>query len=652
MKKSPLNGLVFLVGLVFFASVVVAGSVAAQSSVAVTTYHYDNLRTGWNNQETTLTPANVNQTTFGILFTVKVDDQVDAQPLVVPNQTIAGPTPGTYQVVYVATENNTIYAFNAANGAVLLSRNLGPPVRWPLACMNNGPHVGISSTPVIDLAAQTLYVISYENGPPPVPTYQLHALNLSDLTDKVAPVTVAASHTLVSGAVFTFNGLYQRQRPALLEANGNIYAGFGSFCDLYGGLSRGWLLGWNTGSLLPLAANQLNDTQATSPTNIFLSSIWMAGYGIAASGANLYFTTANSDCNFYVSPEVCSPATTYDGITDIQESVVELSGDLTELLSIFTPSNVAALDQGDMDLGSGGVLVLPPQSGSIPTLAVTAGKYGRLFLLNGASLGGFTPGGPDQVLDSHDIGGCWCGPSFFTGSDNIGRVVTSQGSSVSTWRVPLSPSPKLVLEGTATITASGQDPGFFTVVSSNGTVANTGIIWAVGRPTPAAPHLVNLYAFQATASSATLNQLFTLPAAGWLNPNSDANIVPVVANGQVYVAGYKEVTVFGILPVPTARIALQPSPIELAMVSPSSPHLLTGKLLAVNGSTLTLQTRAGKSVKIDDALALRNKQVGAPLIVGVPYIVQGSLVDGNGALQATTIVRAKGSSGELWPPDR
>src|ERR1700730_12076960 len=229
MKKSP------LIGLVFFATVVVAGSAAAQSPVWVPTYHYDNLRTGWNSHETQLTLQNVTQSTFGIIGTAKLDDQVDAQPLIVPNQTIAG---GTFDVVYVATESNTIYAIDASNGAILLSRNLGKPV-----AKAGIAHNGIQSTPLTDVAAQTLYLIVYVNGPPR--SYQLHALNLSDLTDKGgSPVTVAASHTLTNGSTFTFNATVQRQRPALLKANGIVYAGFGSFGDNNASITRGWVLGW------------------------------------------------------------------------------------------------------------------------------------------------------------------------------------------------------------------------------------------------------------------------------------------------------------------------------------------------------------------------------------------------------------------------
>jgi hypothetical protein len=160
--------------------------VVVNAKVAVTTYHYDNLRTGWNQQETSLTTASF-PSKFGILTTVTLDNRVDAQPLLVPGLTIAG---GTHDVVYVATESNTVYAIDASTGAILLSRTLG----------RHGVY-GIFSTPVIDLAANTLYVIAYNKGSPPV--YQLHALDLGTLHDTVNPpdgVEVAASHTLTNGS--------------------------------------------------------------------------------------------------------------------------------------------------------------------------------------------------------------------------------------------------------------------------------------------------------------------------------------------------------------------------------------------------------------------------------------------------------------------
>jgi hypothetical protein len=430
-----------IIGLAVFATIAVATAPAVAQKLAVATYHYDNQRTGWNGHETKLTPANVGSTSFGVLAEVVLDDQVDAQPLVVPNQQItAGPTPGAYQVVYVATEANTIYAIRASNGAVLLSRNLGTPVPKPLNCNNNGPNVGITSTPVIDVAAHTLYVVAYTlmSG---IPAYQVFALNLNDLTDKIAPVTVAASHTLSDGTTYNFNAQFQRQRAALLESSGIIYAGFASFCDFAADQSRGWLLGWQASTLAPLAANRLTDTLTTG--SFFLSAIWMSGYGIAAApnGGNLFFSTGNS-----------GPGT-YDGVRNIQESVVKVDPQVN-LLGIFTPSNEDFLDASDGDLSSGGVLLLPPQPGPFRKLAVTAGKFGTMYLLNRASLGGFTRGGPDNVLDTKFIGPCWCGPSYFTGPDGVGRVVSSggggsNGAQIAVWTVQTSPTVALVLEGAA-----------------------------------------------------------------------------------------------------------------------------------------------------------------------------------------------------------
>ena len=833
--------------LAFFAAVLVMDSVASSAPIAITTHHYDTLRTGWNQNETTLNQTNVNQIKFGILKTVSFDDQVDAQPLLVPNQAIAG---GTHDVVYVATASNTIYAIDASSGVILVSRKLGAPVPKPFGCPNSGPNVGITSTPVIDLSAQIIYVMAYLDKPQ---TYQLYALKLSDLTDKIAPVTVAASHKLTNGAIFTFNAVVQRQRAALLEANGNIYAGFASYCDFHADASRGWLLGWSASTLAPLGGNQLDDAQATSPTNFFLSSIWMSGSGIAAANSSLYFATGNSDCNFWVNPEQCPAHTTYDGVTNIQESVVGINPDLINQRRVYTPSNVATLDKNDADLGSGGVMLLPnpsggggggggtglppsfvaathcstptfltsatcsvppgtangdlmfayvatessttpptppagwtlltcavntiqqaclydrvaasepasytwthvsypeiiisdyrnatatistitctqtssksctvpaisetPQSNEIyigfadfntaaatltipsggtsrlidhtqrsvatydvalgssvpvqtwstssaanywdaisvtlssgasgphPLLAVAGGKDGRLFLLNRNN-------NQLSLLDTQNMSNCWCAPSFFTGPDQIGRIVSSGGSTLHTWLLELSPAPHLLSEATGTFSRSQQDPGFFTSVSSNGTTSGTGIIWAVGRP--AATTSVTLYAFAAEAANGANKLLFSSPAGSWPNTGGNANIVPVVANGKVYVAANKLLTIFGILPGTAAltasqqsALALQPSPIA----SPDSPHIVTGALLAVNGKTLTLQTRGQKMVKIDDTLAVQKQQIGV-LVIGAPITAEGSSYNPVGALQATSIYRAKGSSGALAPPDR
>jgi len=522
-------------GAAFSALLFSSAILMAQTKTSVTTYHNDNYRTGWNPKESQLTPATVGSAAFGLLETVTLDDQVDTQPLVVPNQNITvGTNTHLRQVVYVATESNTVYAINSNTGKVLLSQNFGPPVPFPLGCNNNGPNVGIDGTPVIDRPTNTMYVITYtdeSNGP----VYRIHALDLSTLTDKVVPPPViTASHTLTDGRVFQFNATYQRQRPGLLLANGNVYAGFGSFCDFSANLSRGWLLGWQTNTLTPLASNRLLDTLASSPDDFFLSSIWMSGFGIAAgSTGDLFFVTGNSDYS----------GTTYNGVSNLAESVVRVSGDLSTVLDAFTPSDEANLDMDDSDFGSGGVMLLPqPHKKGIANLAVAAGKEGNMFLMNRSHLGGFDLM-RNNVLGTYYIGGCWCGESYFVDPMDLApRVVASGGNSVGVWKVQTSPKVSLTNISNSNSLPGQQNPGFFTSVSSNGNADP--IIWAVTHPNFSSPYTIQLYAFDPEAQGTTLTQIFSAPAGTWPSSMANSNIVPTVANGKVFVASYQQLAIF------------------------------------------------------------------------------------------------------------
>ena len=612
---------------------VLAGQVAP---IAVTTYHYNTLRTGWNPNETALNAAKF-PSTFGVLQNVALDDQVDAQPLLVPAQQIAG---GVHDVLYVVTENNSVYAIDANTGAILIARNLGAPVPTPLGCGNNGPNVGITGTPVIDLTKGEIFLIAYINGSPPI--YQIHALSLTTLADTIVPRTVAAAQSLTDGTTFQFNAAYQRQRPGLLEMNGNIYAGFGSFCDFSASKSRGWVLGWKASTLVPLVHAELNDSQATSPTSFFLSSVWMSGFGLAGARNQVFFSTGNSDCNFYVYPEACPSSSTYDGVTNIQESVVGMAPNLAARNGVFTPSNVFQMDINDADLGASGVMLIPAQPNSW-YLATIVSKDGRLWLLDQDSL--------STSLDMHQLSqGCWCGPSYFHGSDGIGRVVSSAGASVQTWRIQTSPTPGLLLEGTGTVQQSEQDPGFFTVVSSHFGYLPSAIIWAVARPTASTPLM--LYAFAAVPSSGTLKQLYSGAAGTWPNLGGNANIVPVVANGKVYVAAYKTLKIFG----PNAPAAVAPAgaiaqdPRTLSSALPlGATQRVTGTLLAIHGSTMKLLTRGNQTVMVDIARATEAEQV-ANLNVGQPYTALG-VSEPDGIVRAMAVMRAKPGVG-AWPQDQ
>jgi hypothetical protein len=597
----------------------------------VLTHHYDNQRTGWNPNESLLTPSNVNAKSFGLLHTVTLDDQVDAQPLVLSVPVFGG---GRLDVAYVATENNTVYAIDADNGTVLFSHHLGAPVPQsvlPGQCNANGANLGINSTPVIDLASETLYLIAYtlENGKP---VYRIHALDLRTLNDKVgAGVVVTASRTLTNGQTYTFNAAVSRQRPALLEANGVIYAAFGSFCDLMGNLSRGWVLGWKAGTLEPLPANHLTDRLSASPTGIFLSSIWMSGAGIAEADGNLFFVTANSDPSSYAPPE------------NIQESVVEMSPDLTTILGLFTPSDQQALDTGDVDLGSGGVLLVPPQN-SLPVqyLAFAAGKSGYVYLLNrGSAFGGLS--NPNKVVQSFLYGACWCTASYYQGSDGIGRVVSSVGYNIVVFKLmPSGSSVQMVYEGSSATLSTGQDPGFFTTVSSNGTNAGTALIWGVTRPTDSNPATVTLVAFD----NVHTNPIYSEPAGSWPNTTGNANIVPVVANGLVYVASYKRLAIFG-LGGTTPTIAQMSNQ---AIIPAETPQVrqISGTIKRVDGSLVTLQTRHG-AMEID-AQPAQAAGLSYNLTVGGAITARGE-PDAHALFKAYSILRAKASQA-MWPPDR
>jgi hypothetical protein len=456
-------------------------STAAQA-FDITTYHYDAQRTGLNNSETTLTQASVASSAFHRLQAVALPTQVDAQPLVISAATLASWGYGStfpHDVAYVADEANTIFAIDSATGAILLQKNYGTPVsiqNLPGQCGNNANTVGINSTPVIDPANKVMYFITYtwENS---AAVYRIHEINLQTLAETVPSVVIKASGTLSDGSTYNLIPGTQRQRPALLLANGTVYAGFGSFCDANDATTRGWLLGWQTGSLTPLAAAQLNQQQtAAQSTNnpfgesgpFFLSSVWMSGFGPAADASgNIYFVTGNSD-----------------GIlaNNLPDSLVRMPANLSSVTDYFIPANFAALDAQDADRGSGGVMVIPPQSNG-PQFAVSQGKDGRLFLHNlAANLGGFVANGPD-VPSSVNAGPCWCGPATYVGSDGKQRVVSTGGTQAQTWFVPGTATGTLAAEASSPELPSldGQDPGFMATVSSNGTAAGSAVIWGLSR---------------------------------------------------------------------------------------------------------------------------------------------------------------------------
>jgi hypothetical protein len=635
----------------------------AQSPQDVLTYHGDNLRTGWFSAETQLTVMNVTPEFFGLLETVMLDGRVDAEPLYVTQQSIAGQ--GVHNVVYVATENDSVYAIDADSGSILWQRSFGAPVPYTYKDSDDNvyPVMGILSTPVIDrtaAAAGAMYVVADTfNGT--VDTFRLHSISLSNGNDLVTPAVISFTGTLADGTTWTFNPKDQLQRPGLLESNGTIYVAFGSNGDLVPTQSRGTILRYNAKTLGQLTGD-LTDKLDETTSPYYLSSIWQSGYAPATDSlGDVYFSTGNSN-----------PSTpSFSKSWNRPESIVRLSGDLTVMISSFTPFNYFALDGEDTDVGSGGTMVLPDQTGSLPHLAVAGGKDGRAFLLNRDKMGGYTPGGPDGVLQSVSMGGCWCGPAYFVGSDGTPRVVTGGGNGVTTWQLQTTPSTQLVKEfstGSGPVRGLPDNGGVIPVISSNGMTPGTAIVWFVQRPAsssnqnPGTPVTLTAY------SAAGLQQLVSFPAGTWRHAvNSNANLVPTVANGKVYVASNAQLQIFGLLsPQETARIAAAPqhpmasAPDAIACPSNTTAlaaaggvqageHEFHGTVCGASGSELRIALRNGHSIGVDISHAFdRNRSI--VLTPGRPLLVRAT-IDGKGVAHAQQISPAHEFSA-LTPADR
>jgi hypothetical protein len=615
---------------------------AAQPSAGtpqdVLTYHVDTNRTGWFSSETVLTPSNVNASSFGLLVTVPLDGRVDAEPLVALGQTIAGQ--GVHDVVYAVTENDSVYALDAETGAVLWQRSLGTPVPYQYKDGDDNvfPVMGILGTPVIDRTAGALYLVAdvYTGT---VDYFLLHAISLSSGKDLVTPVHIQFAQPLSDGTKWQFNPKYQLQRAGLLESNGSIYVTFGSNGDIVPSISRGSIVAYNSSTLQPQHAD-LTDKLSLASNPYYLSSIWQSGYGPAADArGDIYFSTGNSD------PSHAS----YSPSFNRPESVVRLSGDLGAVLASFTPFNYFSLDGGDVDLGSGGMLLLPDQLGSYPHLAVAGGKDGRAFLIDRDNMGGYTPGGPDKVLQTVTQGSCWCGPSYYVGSDGTPRVVTGGGNGVTSWKLATSPATQLVFEASTSSSVVNGLPdngGVMPVISSNGTAANSAIIWFVQRPAsssdqdPGTP--VTLKAF---AASNLAQPLVSITAGTWTHAvNSNANLVPTVANGRVYVASNQQLQIFGLLTPAAGHAAVRPRALTPSApdrvecpssVAASTPHDFYATVCQVQGTQLRLALRTGQTVAIDLAgMAPTNP----PLLLtpGRPVHVRAKL-DAEGAVHVLGI---------------
>jgi hypothetical protein len=524
-----------------------AGNVFLSAQVSVTTSSNDIARTGQNVNETILTPSNVNSTEFGKLFSHSVDGFVYTQPLYLPSLTIAG---AAHNVVFVATEHDSVYAFDADGNAgsnanplwfaSLLTSAHGAAsgattVPSSLLSADISPEVGITGTPVIDPSTGTLYVVSKTmEGSSFV--QRLHALDVTSGAEKFGgPVVIAPTATGTgSGSVngkLTFDPEWENQRPGLLLLNGVVYVGFAAHGD--NGPWHGWILGFSAATLKPTGVF------CASPNGVG-SGVWMTGVGLSAEVVDpvnhpfgrMFVPTGNGDFT------ASSP---YTAGMDYGDSILNL--DLTDgvptVQDEFTPANQAGLDASDGDLGSGGVVILPNQTaGSYSHLLVQAGKSGEVYLLNRESLGGYHNG--DEVVQgiSNAVGnsGSWNTPAYWNGTvyywgrgDNLKAFPLVGGK----------------LTGpTAVSSESYGYPGANPSISANGTAQ--GIVWSVetdgyGTNLPAI-----LEAHNASNVATTLYSSATNASRDEAGP-AVKFVVPTVVNGKVYVGTQYQVDIYGLL---------------------------------------------------------------------------------------------------------
>lgn len=487
------------------------------------TYRNDNARTGQNRNETILTPATVDQARFGKVFSYPVDGNIYAQPLYVANVQVPGR--GSVNVVYVATQHDSVYAFDAdgkLSSPLWKASFINPVPSADVQCGDITPEVGITGTPVIDPDTGTLYVVAKtkENG-----NYfqRLHALNIATGAEKFGgPMVIQASVQGSQGNI-PFDPLRENQRSALLLSRGVVYIAFASYCDI--GPYHGWILGYNAGTLQQVAV--FNTTPDGDK-----GGIWQSGCGLSAdSNGNVYAIVGNGSF----------------GGRNFGDSVLKLStsGGLS-VADFFTPSDEDTLSSGDLDLGSGGALILPDQLGTAhPHLLLGGGKQGILYLLDRDNLGQFHVS--DQVVQavtvtvtSGDISeGIFNTPAFWENTIYLLDVndVLKAYRLLNTGLLSTAP--------TSQASAVFSFPGAHPVVSSNGSAG--GIVWVLDASAFNSVGPAVLFAYDATDLT---RKLYDSTQAGVRDLAGPAVkfAVPAVANGRVYVGTQNELTAYGPLP--------------------------------------------------------------------------------------------------------
>ncbi|MGB9514495.1 MAG: immunoglobulin domain-containing protein [Candidatus Acidiferrum sp.] len=503
------------------------------SSIDVVTYHYDNMRDGQNTNELTLTPTNVNVNSFGKLGEFAVDGLVDAQPLLLSNLAIPG---GTKNVLYVATEHDSIYAFDADS-----ITTTGGTVLWHVSALLSGettsdtrdctqvsPEIGVTSTPVIDRARNAIYVVAMSKDSSGNYHQRIHALNLATGAEMFGgPTTVQATFPGTgdnsSNGSVVFDPKQYKERAGLLELNGTIYTTWASHCDHRP--YTGWVIAYSANTLAQTSVLNLVPNGSAGAT-------WMSGGapGADASG-NIYFIMGNGDFDTTLN------ASGFPANSDCGNCFAKVSSTAPlALLDYFTPLNTVSESDADTDFGSGGELLLPDVvdgSGNTRHLAVGSGKDSNIYVVDRDNMGKFNGSADNiyQLISGQLAGGVYSTPGYFNGTVYYGAV----GDYIKAFPIA---------KGLLSLTPSSQSvqsfayPGATPTISANGT--SNGIVWVVQNSSPAV-----LHAYDATNLA---NEFYNSnqAAGGKDNFSNNKYITPTVANGKVYVGTSSSVAVFGL----------------------------------------------------------------------------------------------------------
>ena len=505
--------------------------VTAATAVDVVTYHNDVARTGQNLNEAVLTPANVNSTTFGKLRSLPVDGKVDAQPLYLAQLAIGG---ATRNVLYVATEHGSVYAFDADAGTQLWQVSAlgsGEVTSDTRGCDQITPEIGITATPVIDRNAGThgvIYVVAMSKSGS---TYfqRLHALDVTTGAEMFGgPKNITASFPGTgdnsSNGNVIFDPAQYKERTALLLLNGVVYTTWASHCDIRP--YNGWIMGYNQTTLAQTSVLNLVPNGSEG-------AIWMADTGPAAdSSGNIYLLDANGDFGTTLN------ASGFPSNGNYGNAFLKISSSAgLAVADYFEMQNQQQENDSDADLGSGGALVLPDLtdgSGNVRHLAVGAGKDGHIYVVNRDAMGKFNASSNNiyQELSGVLGGGIFSMPAYFNGTLYYGAV----GDAIKAFKI----TNAMLATGPASQTSNTfRYPGATPSISASGT--NNAIVWAAENTTPAVLHAYD---------AGTLHELYNSNQANSRDQLGAGNkfITPTIVNGKVYVGTTDSVGVFGLLP--------------------------------------------------------------------------------------------------------